>query len=199
MIETCNGNFDTISASLTIDDYTPISLSLPDSLNVCNEVVNLNPDYSGGLPPLVFSWSSGQQTDSISFMPDITQTYTLSINDECASQPTEASTEVWVQCPLLPPNVFTPNNDNENDIFKIQNLEEYEQSHIVIYNRWGKIVYENDNYQNDWNGTHYKSGNDVASGVYFFIVQPNSYKYLYNENKDELLRNSISGYVHIMR
>ncbi len=199
LIETCNGNFDTISASLTIDDYTPISLSLPDSLNVCNELVNLNPNYSGGLPPLVFSWSSGQQTDSISFMPDLTQTYTLSINDECASQPSEASTEVWVQCPLLPPNVFTPNNDNENDIFKIQNLEDYEQSHIVIYNRWGKIVYENDNYQNDWNGTHYKSGNDIAPGVYFFIVQPNSYKYLYNENKDELLRNSISGYVHLMR
>ncbi|UPT68991.1 MAG: gliding motility-associated C-terminal domain-containing protein [Sphingobacteriales bacterium JAD_PAG50586_3] len=60
------------------------------------------------------------------------------------------------------PNVFTPNNDGGNDTFKIENLPD--SSSITIYSRWGAIVYQSDNYQNDWDGSNF------SDGVYYYIL-----------------------------
>jgi gliding motility-associated-like protein len=65
------------------------------------------------------------------------------------------------------PNVFTPNFDGRNELFFIRNLQLYDYRPIVIYNRWGNIVYTSKQYNNDWDG-----GN-VPDGVYFGVVQIN--------------------------
>ncbi|CAG5077664.1 gliding motility-associated C-terminal domain-containing protein [Parvicella tangerina] len=196
--ETCSGQFDTISEVLTISDYDPLVVELPDSLNVCLENVDLNATTSGGLPPVSYEWNTGQTSTSITVFGDETRDYILTSSDECGS-PASDTVTVWVQCPIVPPNVFTPNGDGQNETFIIQYLNGYENSKLTVYNRWGKIVYMNEDYQDDWDGTHYKSGNKLASGVYYYLVEPNSKKYEYNENKDESLRTHVTGYVHIMR
>ena len=175
-------------------------MELPDSLNICPaEFANLNPVWGGGLPPISVSWNTGQTNDTIAVSPSETTLYIMTLSDNCGF-PLSDSTLVWVQCPVTPPNVFTPNGDNRNEFFIIKNLEDYSNSKLTIYNRWGKIVYQNEDYLNDWNGTHYKSGKDVAAGTYYYIVEPNSTKYLYDEaNKKEELRNTFSGYFQIMR
>ncbi len=61
------------------------------------------------------------------------------------------------------PNVFTPNNDGFNDYFVIQNTLSW-NINLQVYNRWGNIVYQNNNYQNNW------EGKDVADGVYYYII-----------------------------
>ena len=63
------------------------------------------------------------------------------------------------------PNVFTPNDDKRNDIFVVQNLEQYPNSSLMVYDRWGREVYKNTNYQNDWNGS------DLKDGTYFYILK----------------------------
>ncbi|MFN4122310.1 MAG: gliding motility-associated C-terminal domain-containing protein [Flavobacteriales bacterium] len=63
------------------------------------------------------------------------------------------------------PNVFTPNGDGFNDTFVIENLINYPDTKLFIYNRWGNLVYKSDNYQNDWDG-----GSNPA-GVYFYVVR----------------------------
>jgi hypothetical protein len=59
----------------------------------------------------------------------------------------------------LPPNVITPNNDQANQTFVAPNAN----SKLEIYNRWGKPVYINDSYQNDW-------GSEVPHGVYYYLL-----------------------------
>jgi gliding motility-associated-like protein len=198
--ENCAGGFDTISASLTLNDYDPFYIDLPDSLNICPaEIANLNPVWSGGLAPITVSWNTGQTVDSISVSPEETTLYIMTLSDNCG-YPLSDSTLVWVQCPVVAPNIFTPNGDSKNEFFIIKNLEDYTNSKLTIYNRWGKIVYQNDDYKNDWDGKHYKSGRNVDAGTYYYIVEPNSTKYLYDtENKKEELRNTFSGYFQIMR
>jgi gliding motility-associated-like protein len=73
------------------------------------------------------------------------------------------------------PNVITPNGDNVNEFLKFKNLEVFNSNNIIIYNRWGKKIYEQDNYKNDWSGGGYNDG------TYFFILSipeatPNIYK-----------------------
>ena len=65
---------------------------------------------------------------------------------------------------LVFPNVITPNGDGKNDYFFIKDLNKVPINHLVVFNRWGKVVYEKDNYQNDWNG------GGVADGVYYYIL-----------------------------
>ncbi len=60
------------------------------------------------------------------------------------------------------PNIFTPNGDGVNDTFFIRNLPT--GTFVTISNRWGKIIYTSNNYQNDWSGEGY------AEGIYFFTV-----------------------------
>jgi gliding motility-associated-like protein len=43
---------------------------------------------------------------------------------------------------------------------------------LWIFNRWGDLIYETDNYQNNWGGTH--NGMTVPDGTYFYILQTNS-------------------------
>ncbi|OIP00467.1 MAG: hypothetical protein AUJ98_07960 [Bacteroidetes bacterium CG2_30_33_31] len=69
-------------------------------------------------------------------------------------------------CKIIIPNIITPNGDGKNDALSIDGLDNFENTEIKIYNRWGKPVYESKNYHNnDWNG-----GN-LADGVYYYILQ----------------------------
>ena len=70
---------------------------------------------------------------------------------------------------LIFPNVITPNGDGFNDKFEITNLESYLSNNVVIYNRWGKKVFEATNYKNDWDG------DNLPDGVYYFIVSYHGY------------------------
>jgi gliding motility-associated-like protein len=63
------------------------------------------------------------------------------------------------------PNVFTPNADGTNDYFVIRNLNLYDFRPLIIYNRWGNVVYQSGQYNNDWDGRN------VPDGVYYGIVR----------------------------
>ena len=67
------------------------------------------------------------------------------------------------------PNVITPNGDGKNDVFFIKNIEKLESSNLQIYNRWGKKIYEVNNYNNNWDG------NGAADGVYYYILNYKTY------------------------
>lgn len=63
------------------------------------------------------------------------------------------------------PNIVTANGDHTNDEFYITNLKP--NSKLVIQNRWGNVVFESDNYKNDWGGIDI-TGEKLADGVYFY-------------------------------
>jgi gliding motility-associated-like protein len=102
---------------------------------------------------------------------------------------------VYNQCPLVVPNVITTNNDQMNDILIIRNLEDYDKVSLTVFNRWGNVVYLNDNYKNDWDGKD-KSGNQLEDGVYFYTVTPKSDKYEYDEEQRTLY--TLHGFIHIV-
>ena len=67
---------------------------------------------------------------------------------------------------VIVPNVFSPNDDNTNDIFFVTHLYTKE-IYIVILNRWGNVVFETTDPDPKWNGTA-PSGQEVTDGVYFY-------------------------------
>lgn len=69
---------------------------------------------------------------------------------------------------LLIPNVFTPNGDNSNEVFKISGTG-ISSLHCSIFNRWGLKVYEWDGLSGGWNG-QIKS-TPASTGTYFYVVE----------------------------
>ncbi len=97
-----------------------------------------------------------------------------------------STSSILVQCkkPLVY-NGFSPNDDGINDTFRIFNIDRYPVNSLQIFNRWGNMIYETSNYQNDWAG---KSFDDklLPDGTYYYIFEVDGEK-------------PISGYVQINR
>ena len=74
---------------------------------------------------------------------------------------------IKTRLPILIPNVITPNGDAKNDSLYFKHLEDYPNSRIEIYNRWGNKIYENSDYKNDWEAP------GQSDGTYYFILHVN--------------------------
>jgi gliding motility-associated-like protein len=68
------------------------------------------------------------------------------------------------------PKGFSPNGDGINDTFVIGGLYSYPYNSIKIYNRWGNLVYETQNYQNDWNGVAFNKSKTLPAAPYFCVI-----------------------------
>lgn len=72
------------------------------------------------------------------------------------------------------PNSISPNDDGSNDGLVITGLELYPDNYLKVFNRWGDIVFESKNYQNNWKGQLENAGlsfgERVPVGTYFYIL-----------------------------
>lgn len=90
---------------------------------------------------------------------------------------------------LYIPNAFSPNNDGINDVFRVHGNGIAKFS-IQIFNRWGEVVYESDDINAVWDGSH--KGGD-------FYGQNEIYNYVVNvkgHNTDAFER---VGHISLMR
>ncbi|NNE30253.1 MAG: T9SS type B sorting domain-containing protein [Saprospiraceae bacterium] len=70
--------------------------------------------------------------------------------------------------PCWMPNFISPNGDGDNDILTTPCMVDYPESTLTVYNRWGDVVYQEQNYSNDWDGTY--DGKELPAGTYFYTL-----------------------------
>ena len=88
-------------------------------------------------------------------------TTTVVITDECG---TSINVDVTSEaCETIVPNIFTPNNDGENDRFVIEGIEGYPGSSVTVFNRWGGKVYSDPDYDSTWDAQ------GCSDGTYYYI------------------------------
>ena len=89
---------------------------------------------------------------------------------------------------ILIPNVFSPDGDDVNEVFKFENVC-IKSLNCVIYDRWGLLIYEWDKVNGGWDG-HTIAGTAVSEGVYFFILN-------YIDSEDKEIKRT--GYISLFR
>jgi gliding motility-associated-like protein len=108
--------------------------------------------------------------------PEVPITYTATVANElnCLSSDT---IRINLKCNdqfVFIPNVFSPNADDNNDIFYPRSGFKTKINFMKIYNRWGQLIFENYNFtSNDplsgWDGTFKNTYSDA--GLYSYIIQ----------------------------
>lgn len=160
---------DTLKALVYITNVDPIQLTIEGDPLICaqdGESSELHVTFTGGYGPFTYQWDQGLGNDSIvSVSPMVPTVYTVSILDTCGNESAVAVYTVVNECPVDVSNVITPNGDGINDFLVFKNIEMYPGSKLVVYNRWGGIVYENSSYSNNWDGA------GCAEGTYFYILE----------------------------
>jgi len=64
----------------------------------------------------------------------------------------------------------SPNGDGIGDTWTIEGIDGV-RNVVKVFNRWGAIVYEAIDYQNDWAGTFYKNGSQLPTGTYYYTIE----------------------------
>jgi gliding motility-associated-like protein len=174
MTDTCG---TIVSENVTVnvsDNSLNLSLTTPD-IHCIGDNLTLTPEVTGGNPPLQFNWTGNGllTTDpSNGVLTVVTPTsgdYSLTVSDACNQQAYSSSFIDVIGCSITIPNVISPNGDGQNESFIIANLEYHANTKILIYNRWGRVVFKSDDYNNNWAGTN-NGGNNVSGGVYYYVL-----------------------------
>ena len=76
----------------------------------------------------------------------------------------EKVVRVLNHCLVEVPTAFTPNNDGLNDFFSPHNAIKANQYSFTVFNRWGQLVYQTNNWMDRWDGK--VNGQVQPSGVY---------------------------------
>ncbi len=80
-----------------------------------------------------------------------------------------------VEPAVTPQAFFSPNGDGVNDMWQIDHIDLYPDATVIIYDRWGKKLFETSNYNNQtnaWDGKYRNS--QCPSGDYWFVIDVES-------------------------
>ena len=171
-ILTSINNCDSITSYvLTVNNTPNVGINIGDT-SICQDSSIL----IYGIGATTYSWSDNI-IDSTFFTPTYNATYTVVGIDSNNCEGTHQVTITLDTCFSEPftiniPNVFTPNNDGNNDGFYISGTS-FIMNSITIFNRWGEVVFKT-NFSNAWDG-RLSSGQLAPDGTYYYFIDINAY------------------------
>lgn len=148
-------------------------------------------DVTGGTAPYSINWSNSEITDTIDMLtPGV---YNISVTDangciRAASGTVDVSGDSCYTPHVFIPNIFSPNGDNNNDLYFVQG-KGITNFTIRVFDRWGEKVFESTDQTEGWNGEY--QGQPVEQGAYPYMVT------LIFENETEV--REYNGYITIVR
>ena len=125
---------------------------------------------AGGNGGYFYNWSNGETNSTNTDLSN--ETYTLEVSDilGCLGTGSVYIPKDSIGC-VFPVNTFTPNGDNYNDTWVIDNMELYPNANVKIFNKWGNLIHEQNGLYEPWDGK--ENGKDLPAEVYYWIINLN--------------------------
>jgi gliding motility-associated-like protein len=118
---------------------------------------------------------SSLENDVVNVLNNSSTSFLLVASNEVCLDTLVELIDVSSTSSLIIPNVLTPNGDGDNDVFRLSDSFNKCAVVIEIYNRWGMVVHESDDFV-AWNGRT-SSGTKVPAGTYFYNLTVNDIEY----------------------
>ena len=190
-INNCIGELFTITITVhpnPIANFTDICGSLPATLtNTSIGAVNYYWDMGDGSPIIT--------TKDIRYSYTIMDSmfYNIILIAETEFGCLDTASKIFTP-PLLfyVPNTFTPDGDEFNNTFipVFSNKNKVESIHLLIYNRWGEIVFESENIDLGWDGTY--KNRKAQDGTY-------TWELIFTDNSCIGKKEHLYGHVNLIR
>ena len=161
------------SAFVPINVYrNPVANGGPDKTILIGDTAILNGTVLG--TAVDFHWApSNFMNDSRLVTPLVyppaNAGYTLTVISTVGCGSSTDDVNVKVYSDFYIPNAFTPNNDGKNDVFRILMLDNYKLMRLLIYDRWGQVVFRTEGSYKGWDGK--LGGMPQPNDVYIYLVE----------------------------
>jgi gliding motility-associated-like protein len=116
----------------------------------------------------VWSPSTGLSGDAIAdpfAQPTESTTYTVTTTINGCTYTDDVLVDV--KRLISPPNTITPNGDDHNDVWDIIGINDYPQSKVSIYDRWGQRVFSSVGYKEPF------TGEGLPTATYYWVIDLN--------------------------
>ncbi len=165
----------TVTKDINVNALPLITASASPAVVFKGQNTQLNVSAVGNIANFVWSSSGGTLTTNpasttVRVIQNTTYTVTATSTAGCIATANVVVTtkeDNYVETV----NVFTPNGDGINDRFVIKNLDLYPNNKLQVFDRTGKVVYEQNNYANTWDG--YVNGKLLTKDTYFYVLTVN--------------------------
>jgi len=155
---------------IVLENIDELKIDSIKILNTCNKGGNgsIELKTTGGILPHNVLWDDGSKSPNRVDL--FNGKYSVRINDNVGCEVNDTLEILDFNCEdfIYVPNIFTPNNDGTNDIFKIS-ASYLERFHGAVYNRWGQLLYEWNDPNSGWDGRN-QHLTPVPEGVYYCII-----------------------------
>lgn len=72
---------------------------------------------------------------------------------------------------LEPSNIITPDGNGQNDYWIVEKAQYYNDVEVLVFDRWGRMVYQSKNYDNSWAGVSSSTGKALPDGAYYYVIK----------------------------
>ena len=138
---------------------------------LCPEDANgsISLSISGGTQPYNVIWADGATGANRTEIKDGDYSAVITDLNSCATSINVIVGVIGSEACLEIPVIITPNGDGYNDTWKIRNIDMFPDAEVVVFNRWGKKVFESRNVlASPWDGTF--KGTLLPTDSYHYIL-----------------------------
>ena len=124
---------------------------------------------SGGTEPYTTRWYDGILTRDRNSLGAGTYNVIVTDLNGCAKSADISITVTGSRNCIIVPEIITPNDDLVNDTWQIKNIDLFPNAEVLVYNRWGELVFKTKNLSaNPWDGT--SNGKALPTDSYHYIL-----------------------------
>lgn len=162
---------------ITVYPAPVADFAVPDVISILSPEITFQNSSSGSTK---WNWNFGDSlsTQNTSILPNPTHTYSdigiycirlIASNNYNCKDTTIKCLRIEPTSSIYIPNAFTPNADGKNDTFfaKGENMHDF---HMLIYDRWGNLIFYSDDMNKQWDGRVKADGLIAQQDVYVYLV-----------------------------
>ncbi|MCB0483030.1 MAG: gliding motility-associated C-terminal domain-containing protein, partial [Flavobacteriales bacterium] len=168
-----------------------------DTTLCLGQTLKLSPQFTGSSTKnIIYEWQDGTGDSTITARS--TGNYSLSLTNDCGTDIKdvyvrfEDCSNIWI------PNSFTPNDDDDNELWGIKSMEGWLEYHLQIFDRFGHLIWESNIPDVSWDGTNMYNGEPQPTGTYIYMLSYRS-KYEVIEGISSAPTKQLRGEIHLFR
>ncbi|MAO46946.1 MAG: hypothetical protein CL823_07330 [Crocinitomicaceae bacterium] len=160
--------------SVDVDFVTDMILTtFPTPVTCWNEADGtITVSVDGGNAPFTYLWSDPYGQTSQTAINLTEDTYSITVTDSIGCNLTVTDFVDNIEGCLFIADAITPNGDGYNDNWLVGGLQDFPESQVRLYNRYGQLIFESETGEDvSWDGRY--NGNKLPVADYYYVITLN--------------------------